>query len=148
AWVDKDAPARVRVQGLQWQEFVGTVARTSYAVDRTTRTLVAEIDLENPKDHLRPGMYAIAVITGEHRAALALPAAGVLTQGDVTQGYQKYCFQVRDGKAERMLVQVGLSDGKFVEVLRTQQKASKGGPEQWEEFTGAEEIAAEAATLT
>jgi RND family efflux transporter MFP subunit len=148
AWVNKGAKAVVRVQALRDQEFTREVARTSYSVDRTARTLGAEIDLPNPQDRLRPGMYAIAVITAEHRAALALPAAAVLTQGDVTQGYQRYCFQVREGKAERMLVQVGLSDGKFVEVLRKQQKAGKGGSEQWEDFTGAEDIAAEAASLT
>jgi RND family efflux transporter MFP subunit len=148
AWVSKRAKAVVRVQALRGQEFTGQVARTSYSVDRTARTLVAEIDLPNPQDRLRPGMYAIAVITGEHRAAVALPASAVLTQGDVTQGYQRYCFLVRDGKAERTLVQVGLSDDKFVEVQRKQIKAGKDGSEQWENFTGAEEIVAAAASVT
>src|SRR5262249_9003230 len=147
AWVAKDAPARIRVQALQWQEFGGTVVRTSYSVDRTAHTLVAEIDLENPKDRLRPGMYAIATITGEHHASWALPVSAVATQGDVTQGYQRYCFLVRDGKAERTLVQVGLSDSNFVEVLQKQSKAAKESG-TWEPFTGEEEVVVAPASVT
>ena len=120
SWVAKNAPARIRVQALGWQEFSGQVARTSYSISRSARTLVAEIDLVNRQDRLRPGMYVVATITGEHAAALALPVSAVATQGDVTQGYQRYCYVVRDGKAERTLVQVGLGDGNFVEVLRKQ----------------------------
>jgi multidrug efflux pump subunit AcrA (membrane-fusion protein) len=148
AWVAKDAPARIRVQGLQGQEFVGAVARTSYSIVGAARTLVTEIDLENPHDRLRPGYYVIAAIRGEHRAAFALPASAVLTQGDVTQGYQRYCFVIRAGKAERLLVQVGLSDGNFVEVLRKRTSQPRENDGAWEVFTGDEEVAAVAARLT
>jgi RND family efflux transporter MFP subunit len=147
SWVAKGAPARIRVQALNWQEFSEQVARTSYSISRTARTLVAEIDLENRQDRLRPGMYVVATITGEHRAAFALPVSAVATQGDVTQGYQRYCFLVRDRKAERTFVQVGASDGKFVEVLRKQAKAADGRV-TWEDFTGAEEVVAVAASMT
>src|SRR5262249_49930538 len=72
-------------------ELVGEVERTSYSLDRTARTLLAEIDLPNPEDRLRPGMYAYATLTAEHPDALTLPTSAVGTQGDVTQGYQTYC---------------------------------------------------------
>src|SRR5262249_13689526 len=91
-WVHKGSAARVRVQALQWQEFSGKVDRTSYALDRTTRTLLAEVDLPNSQDRLRPGMYAFATITAESPNVLSLPDSAVLTQGDVTQGYQSFCF--------------------------------------------------------
>src|SRR5262249_41622385 len=64
-WVNKGAAARIRVQALQGQEFAGQVTRTSYSLDRTARTLVAEIDLPNSKDQLRPGMYVLATITAQ-----------------------------------------------------------------------------------
>src|SRR5262249_21966960 len=105
-WVGKGAQARVRVPVLQGPGLAGEVARTSYALDGTARTLVAEIDLPNPNDRLRPGMYASASITAEHPDALTLPAAAVLTQGDVTQGYQSFCFLVDDGKVRRTPVQL------------------------------------------
>jgi RND family efflux transporter MFP subunit len=145
-WVAKDAPARIRVQALNWQEFSGQVARTSYSISRTARTLVAEIDLVNRQDRLRPGMYLVATITGAHPAASAMPVSAVATQGDVTQGYQRYCFLVRGDKAERTLVQVGLSDGSLVEVLRKQSKSSDGSS-AWEDFTGTEEVVADATTV-
>jgi multidrug efflux pump subunit AcrA (membrane-fusion protein) len=141
AWVAKGAPARVRVQALNGQEFTGAVARTSYSLDRTARTLLAEIDLPNPQDRLRPGMYAYATITAEHPAALTLPASAVAIQGDVTQGYQAYCFLVENGKARRTLVELGVRGDDRVEVLRKQAKPAKPGTEgAWEDFTGQESV--------
>jgi multidrug efflux pump subunit AcrA (membrane-fusion protein) len=146
SWVAKGAKAHIRIQALNWQEFSGQVARTSYSINRTARTLVAEIDLENREDRLRPGMYVVATITGEHRAGLALPVSAIAIQGDVTQGYQRYCFLVRGDKAERTLVQVGISDATFVEVLGKQSKSIEGGS-VWEVFTGAEQVVADAAAV-
>jgi multidrug efflux pump subunit AcrA (membrane-fusion protein) len=143
AWVNKKANAVVRVQALQGREFTGSVARTSYAVDRATRTLVAEIDLANTDDELRPGMYLVASIMGEQRNALSLPVSAILTQGDVTQGYRSYCFVALDDKAVLMQVEVGLRGNDFVEVRR---RRTGAGP--WEEFSGAEQIVADARTVT
>jgi RND family efflux transporter MFP subunit len=143
-WVNKGAAARIRVPALQGEEFLGQVTRTSYSLDRTARTLVAEIDLPNPKDQFRPGMYVLATITADQPDVLALPASAVATQGDVTQGYQSYCFVVDSGKAIRTPVQVGRSDGKFVEVLS---KQKPGSPAAWEPFTGQEIVTASAAGL-
>ncbi len=42
-------------------------------------------------------MYVFATITAEHADVLSLPLSAVLTLGDVTQGYQHYCFLVEDG---------------------------------------------------
>jgi multidrug efflux pump subunit AcrA (membrane-fusion protein) len=137
------APARIRVQALQGQEFAGAVVRSSYSLDRTARTLLAEIDLPNPKDRLRPGMYASATITVEHPKVLTLPATAVATVGDVTQGYQTYCFFVEDGKARRTPIQVGTRDGQRVEVLKKQGRPAKpGGEGAWEAFTGDEAVVA------
>lgn len=149
-WVHKGAAAKVRVQALQGQEFTGTVARTAYALDRTTRTLLAEVDLPNPQDRLRPGMYAYATLTAEQRDVWTLPAAAVVTQGEITQGYQTFCYVVRDGKAHRLPITVGARDGRAVEVMKKQAKAERPGEEgRWEDVTGDEEVvAAEAASLS
>jgi HlyD family secretion protein len=139
-WVQKGAAARVRVQALSGPEFVGEVARTSYSLDRTARTLLAEIDLPNPQDRLRSGMYASATITAAHPNVLTLPAAAVLTQGDVTQGYQTYCFLVEDGKARRTPIEVGARNAERVEVLKKQAKPGQAG--SWVDFTGEEVVIA------
>ncbi len=137
-WVNQGVPATVRVQALPGQEFTAEVQRTSYSLDRTAHTLLAEIDLPNPQDRLRPNMYAYAVITLEQPDVLTLPASAVVTQGDVTQGYQTYCFLVEDGKLRRTLLQVGARSADRVEVLKKQ--AGSGGKLSWQDFTGEEII--------
>jgi multidrug efflux pump subunit AcrA (membrane-fusion protein) len=140
-WVKKGAKGHFRVQVLKGQEFTGEVARTSYALDRMARTLIAEIDLPNPKDQLRPGMYVSAAITAEHPDVMTLPASAVMTQGDVTQGYQSYCFLFADGKVHRTPVELGARGTDRVEVLKKQVRSAKVGEEgTWENFTGQEAV--------
>jgi RND family efflux transporter MFP subunit len=146
-WVAKGALARVRVQALIEQEFTGEVARTSYSLDRAVRTLLAEIDLPNPDDRLRPNMYAYATITLEQPNALTLPVSAVVTQGDITKGYESFCFVVEGGKLRRTLIQVGTRTADRIQVLKKQQTTS--GKVHWGDFTGDEVIVQEnAASLT
>jgi RND family efflux transporter MFP subunit len=140
-WVGKGAEARVRVQALVGQEFNGKVARTSYSLDRTAHTLLAEIDLPNPDDRLRPNMYAYGSITMEQPNALTLPASAVVIQGDVTKGYDSYCFLVEEGKLRRTLVQTGTRASGRVEVLKKQEKT--GGTVHWVDFSGEELVVQE-----
>jgi len=137
-WVSKGVPARIRVQALAGREFNGEVDRTSYSLDRAAHTLLAEIDLPNPDDLLRPNMYAYAFLTLKQSNALTLPDSAVVNQGDVTKGYETYCFLVEDGKLRRTLVQTGTRASGRVEVLRKQENA--GETTRWVDFTGQEFI--------
>jgi len=142
-WVTEGMPARVRIQALRGAELAGTVTRTSWSLDRTTRTLTAAIDMPNPQGKLRPGMYAYATITGERPDVLTVPASAVITQGDVTQGYQSFCYLIQDSKVRRTAVEVGDRDGQRIEVLRKQVAApATAEPARWESFTGEETIVA------
>jgi len=49
-----------------------------------------EIDLPNPKTS-SAGMYAYASIIVQHRDVLTLPLSAIVTEGDVTVGYQTFC---------------------------------------------------------
>jgi multidrug efflux pump subunit AcrA (membrane-fusion protein) len=51
--------ATVTVQQLPNQSFPGRVTRTSSSLDSQSRTLLTEVDVENPKGVLLPGMYAM-----------------------------------------------------------------------------------------
>jgi RND family efflux transporter MFP subunit len=63
----------VRVPSLE-HRFAGRVARFSNRLQSATRTMETEIDVENPKSELVPGMYAEAVITVDRRLnTLAVP---------------------------------------------------------------------------
>ncbi|HTU91023.1 MAG TPA: efflux RND transporter periplasmic adaptor subunit [Gemmataceae bacterium] len=134
-WVQEGAPARIRVPILQDREFDGKVRRVSYALKRQTRTLRAEIDLPNPDDLLRSGMYAYAAIQVERSNTLTLPASAISTQGDVNEGYQDYCFLWENGKVRRTPIKIGSRGEGRVEVLK---KRNQGG--DWEDFTEAEMV--------
>ena len=139
-WV-KPIPARVRVPALNNQEFAGKVTRTSWSLDPRTRTLLAAVDLPNPDGKLRPGMYAYATITGERANVLTVPASATVTEGDVTTGYRTFCYLLEDGKLKRTLIEVGVRDGQWVEVLKKQAGSSTPGSQpRWDAFTGNEKV--------
>jgi multidrug efflux pump subunit AcrA (membrane-fusion protein) len=139
--VHKGAPASVRVQAFPGREFSGTVERTSYSLDRTTRTLVAEIDFANPKDELRPGMYAFATIQATTRDVLSLPATSVVTEGDVNVGYKTFCFFIENGALKRTQVEIGVRNAQFVQVLRKLVPGGRAGEApNWKAFSGSEEV--------
>ena len=127
--VTRGTKASVRVQALRDEEIPAEVTRTSWSLHRETRTLRAEIDLDNPDARLLPGMYAYGKVLIHHSNVRSLPLAAVVELGN-----QNCCYVYEDGKAVLTPVQVGISDGKWVEVA---QKRKKG---TWADFTGEEEV--------
>ena len=105
--------AIIRVQALDDAEFRGQVTRTSWALDKATRTLRREIDIPNPDGKLRPAMYAYAtIVLAEQSDALVVPRSAIVRS---EQG--AYCGVVRDGKIVHMPVSLGLVAGNEVEIL-------------------------------
>lgn len=51
-------PARITISDMVGREFTGTVTRTANALDPSTRTLLAEVQVANGQGLLMPGMYA------------------------------------------------------------------------------------------
>jgi RND family efflux transporter MFP subunit len=113
ALVNAGDKAEVRLQALDGRIFEGKVARISWSLDESTRTLRVEIDLENPDGVLRPGLYAYVSIVADERAdALCLPIASI-----VRDDGKVFCVLIENGKAVRRPVKTGLSDGQKVEIL-------------------------------
>jgi HlyD family secretion protein len=130
-YIREKMKAVIRVQGLKDQSFSGEITRTSWSLDAKSRTLSVEIDM--PSDGvLVPGSYAYVSLRGEFPNRLTIPAATVVNQGD-----QSYVFLLKDGKAARTPVHLGLRSGNLVEVLRKQVVAE--GKTTWEPF-GDQEI--------
>jgi multidrug efflux pump subunit AcrA (membrane-fusion protein) len=126
--------ARVRVPALADDEFPARVTRTSWALNSTSRTLMAQIELPNPKGTFLPGMYAYGSVFIERHDVRALPASAVTQIGN-----QTYCYLAVDGKAVRTPVRSGVSDSTWVEV--TGKLARPAGPKgAWEAFDGTEAV--------
>jgi HlyD family secretion protein len=105
------APASIRVQSLD-KPLTGTVKRVASALDTATRTLRAEIELDNSAGQLSPGMYAyVSVLVAQRNDALVIPAIAVLSE----QG-KSYCLTVADGRIARTPIEIGLRAGGDVEV--------------------------------
>ena len=71
-------PARVTLDAAPGEQFLGAVVRVSPAVDPNTRTLEAEVQIENREGRLRPGMYGRSYIQlGKHDDATVVPINAV-----------------------------------------------------------------------
>jgi multidrug efflux pump subunit AcrA (membrane-fusion protein) len=126
---------RVRVPALANHEFPARVTRTSWALNPTSRTLQAQVELPNPKGNFHPGMYAYGSVFIERPDVRALPVAAVTQIGNRT-----YCYLALDGKAVRTPVQTGVSDGTWVEVTGKLVRSSESPEGTWEAFDGTEPV--------
>jgi HlyD family secretion protein len=138
ALVKDGMPAAVRFQAIKNRVFKGTVTRSSASLDEHARTLRTEIQLENPDHEFTPGMFANVTIAVSLPNVLTLPNSAIVRDGD-----QAYCYRVEDGKALRTDLSVGVRTEQSTVVLKRLKKAAgPGTDEEWEDFTGAEEIVA------
>jgi membrane fusion protein (multidrug efflux system) len=58
AKIIKGTPASFTVRSVPGKTFRATVTRVSFALDQGSKTMLAEIEMPNPDEVLRPGMYA------------------------------------------------------------------------------------------
>ena len=119
--VEKDVPliqvgqkSEVRAEAYPDRVFEGTVTRVVQALNRATRTMTIEVDLPN-KDHvLKGGMFArVEVLVGTHRDAIQIPIDAVSRLED-----SQYVYIVREGKAQRVPVEIGVRDENRVEITK------------------------------
>src|SRR5262249_33838812 len=87
-------PAEGVVNELPGRAFPGRITRFAYALDEASKTMTAEAEIANPRNELRPGMYARARIGMEQKTdALLIPKAAL-----VAGKGQDFVFTVADGK--------------------------------------------------
>jgi HlyD family secretion protein len=135
AYVAPGSRARVRVPALANHEFEARVTRTSWALNPTSRTLQAQVELRNSKGTFLPGMYAYGSVLIERSHVRALPVTAVTQIGN-----QTYCYLALDGKAVRTPVQTGVSDGSWVEVAGRLVRSAPSSEGTWEPFDGTEAV--------
>lgn len=105
--------ATLTLEEFPGRTFHGTVARFSRSLDLATRTMLTEVDLDNPTQELYPGMYAdVRLDLARHAAALELPSTSI----GAAAGGGSFVYVVRDGRLDAVAVQVGIADEGWVEV--------------------------------
>ena len=93
--------------------YTGRIVRISPAIDETSRTLMIEAEVPNPRAELRPGSYANAnVITASRDKAVLIPTAALVTFAGVNK-----VLVVEQGRAVEKPVEIGRREGDRVEIL-------------------------------
>ncbi len=106
-------PVEVCVESLGGKTFTGNISRFTRDVNDSTRTMITEIEVPNPKLELVPGMYATVVLQLEKRPqALAIPTEAV------AGGIKNTVYVVSPNhEIEERTVTVGLETPDKYEVL-------------------------------
>jgi RND family efflux transporter MFP subunit len=112
ARVTVGAPVRITADPYQGQGFTGKVVRVVHSLDPRTRTMGMEVDIPNADRKLKPGMFARAeVLVDTRKGALTVPVEA-LRVGEARPSV----MVVKNGVVEPVVVELGLSDARFVEV--------------------------------
>ena len=106
--------AGIKVPDLPSKEFIGTVSHTADALDAASRTLLAEVQVDNAAGLLLPGMYAQVVFkTPRREPPVMVRADTLLIRG---QGPQVAMIKP-DMTVHFQAVQLGRDNGELIEVL-------------------------------
>jgi RND family efflux transporter MFP subunit len=105
-------------------EFRGFITRISRSLDPVTRTMRAEIEMDNQAGLLDPGMYGTALVLVEDRSnVLTVPATALVRRGEaMVEIYHVVVDETagqgdeRRGVLRRIPVVLGIDDGKEVEI--------------------------------
>ncbi len=106
--------AEVRVDAFPDQPFRATVMTPGPAVAVETRTLPLRLDVDNPEELLRPGLFFRARIAlSEAQPQSTLSQAAVLTD----EGRSFVFVRFRDGLFLKRLVQTGVAEGGRIGII-------------------------------
>jgi RND family efflux transporter MFP subunit len=108
----------IKIQSLNGETIESAVTRTSMALNSNTRTMRAEVDLNNKNGQLTPGMYAqVSVKLEVKEDAMLIPSKAIRVRGrDIS------VLVSRDDIARSCSVETGYDDGIWVEIVGGQLK--------------------------
>jgi RND family efflux transporter MFP subunit len=106
--------ARARYHAWDDKLFPGHVLRLAPTVDSRTRALRAEVEIENTKHKLRPGMFVEVTLVGERRENVAVVPRSAVTD----RGGRRVVFVLDSQRVAMREVTLGLGDDVVVEVRR------------------------------
>jgi RND family efflux transporter MFP subunit len=105
----------IEVDSYPSRIFVGKVALIQPVVDPNTRTAEVEIHIPNPERTLKPGMYAkLKLLLGRFNT-IAIPKEGVIKPSGTGV---TYAYAVEDGRVRVKEIEVGITEGNWVEVKK------------------------------
>tara|TARA_Y100000766_G_scaffold43947_1_gene34037 strand:+ start:82 stop:1452 length:1371 start_codon:yes stop_codon:yes gene_type:complete len=113
--VDAGDPVVLRLDALPKAPIDAVVSRAAQRLDPSTRTMLAEIEVDNTEGRLLPGMFGCAtIIATTSKDAIVLPASALRTDAEGNP----YVFLLDEEKriVKKQIV-VGADDGHEIEVV-------------------------------
>ncbi len=111
--VKQGAEATVFVPALPEGKFEGKITYVGDIVDQVTRAIRTRIEIDNPNNLLRPGMFAQVEVRTQAPGAVEVPTSAVLARRD-----QFFVFiQQTDGSYKQREVKLGEQQGSHVMLL-------------------------------
>jgi len=102
-----------RVSAFPDQTFQGVIARPAYSLDMKTRSMQVELDVNNPRLTLAPGMFAeVQWPVSRAQTSLFVPTSAVVRTSE-----RQFVVRVREGAAEWVDVRRGEVNGDAIEVF-------------------------------
>jgi Cu(I)/Ag(I) efflux system membrane fusion protein len=106
--------AQLHVTYLPGREWRGPVTWVSPTVEEQTRTVKVRIEVANPDERLKPGMFADVFLESDLGEGLVLPASAVIDTGDRRLVFLDH----GEGRYEPREVQLGVRVNEGVQLLR------------------------------
>ena len=112
--ISRGKQVNISFDALPDETFEGTVARVYPAIDPTTRTFEAEIQIKNPGERLRPGMFARVEIDHGAINRVVVPDRAVVKQ---TGSGNRYVYVLNGGTVSYNRVELGRRLGDTYELI-------------------------------
>jgi RND family efflux transporter MFP subunit len=102
----------VSVSAYPDRAYSGRVHHVAPSVTPNSRTMTVEAQVENSDGSLKPGQFAtVRILQPQTSAALLVPSRSVRTEAGTS-----YVFVIKNGHAEKRIVQLGQTEGDLVEI--------------------------------
>jgi RND family efflux transporter MFP subunit len=104
----------ITLQEFSGQKFIGKVARTSQAIDPSTRTLLTEVDVPNKDGHLLPGSFGeVHFAVGTNVNKVTVPVNAMLFRSEGPQ----VAVIGPDNRVQLRPISIGRDYGTTLEIL-------------------------------
>ena len=106
--------AKLSVDAVKGEEFIGKIKRISPVVDPGTGTVKVTVEMRDPSRRLKPGMFArLNVIYDVRKNTLLVPKDAIMAEDK-----ESAVFVVRDSLAFRQIIETGYVNTTHIEVLK------------------------------
>ena len=119
--VYKKQQAAITTDILPDEKFAGHVKRISPIIDPQSGTFKVTVAVNDPKNHLRPGMFVnTELIVSTHKNARLIPKSALIYENERT-----YFFVVENDTSKKFELTKGYEDAEKVELLNDLQAGAK-----------------------